>query len=69
MNVSNVETMKGDRVVIAAASFGVAGLSILFCFCELSNNGDPEEFLSGHLDGKGHRLFILELDVADTTDG
>lgn len=40
MDVAYVKPVKWNRTGIAAASFGVACLSILLCFCELGDNGN-----------------------------
>lgn len=66
MDIANVESVKRNRIVVAGDSIRVAGLSILLCLSKLSDNGDAEELLSGKLDGLRDRLFIPELDIADT---
>jgi hypothetical protein len=66
VNVSNVEAMKRDRVMIATLSLGIAGLTILLCLSELCDNGDPKELLSGHLYCEWDRIFALELHIAYT---
>ena len=66
MDIANIESVKRNRIVVAGDSIRVAGLSVLLCLSKLSDNGDAEELLSGKLDGLRDRLFIPELDIADT---
>lgn len=68
VDVSNIEAMEGNGVVIASRGLWVAGLSVLLCLSELSNNGDSKKLLSGHLNCEWDGVFVLELDVADTGD-
>lgn len=65
VDVANVEAVERDAVGLGCGTFGVAGLAILFCFSELDDDGNAEQFLAGQLNSLLDRLLILEFDVAD----
>jgi len=46
MNVANIKTVEGNRTVVSSGGLGIAGLSIFFCFSELSDDGYSEELLA-----------------------
>ena len=49
MDVADIKAVEGDAVGLGGGAFAVASLPILLCFCELGNDWNPEELLSGKL--------------------
>lgn len=66
MDIANVEAVKWYAVRLRGSALGGAGLAILFCFSELGNDRNAEEFLSCKSNGLLYRFFFFELNVANT---
>lgn len=66
VDVADVEAVERDAVREGGDAFGVTGLAVLFCFGELGDDRNAEEFLSSELQGLLNGRLFLELDVADT---
>jgi len=65
VDVAYVETVEGDRVLVAVGGRGGSGLTVLFCFSELGDDGDAEQSLSRQLDGEWHGTFVFELNISN----
>jgi len=67
VNVSNVETVERRAVgTRSSATFGGTSSAILLGLGELRNDGDTLQFLASQFESFGNRLFVFELNVADT---
>jgi hypothetical protein len=65
MNVTHIESMKWDAIMVATGSFWISCLTVLLCFSKLCDDWDSKEFLSGELYGERDGFFLSKLDVAD----
>lgn len=67
MNVSNVETVERRAISTrSSAAFRGTSSAVLLGLGELRNDGDTLQFLASQFESFGNRLFVFELNVADT---
>jgi hypothetical protein len=67
VNVANVEAVERRAIgTRSSATFRWASSAVLLGLGELRNYGNTLQFLTSQFESFGNRLFIFELNVADT---
>ena len=65
VDVPNIQAMKGDAIGLSCCTFGTLLLTILLCFGQLCDDGNPNKLLPGQSDSLLYGFFVTELNIAD----